>query len=123
MAKICHRCFELTNVILCFHRIIGYWPSFFSREITSIAFVPLYNSMTQFREMGGNRHRRGALRLVISSRMGELKIPRDLERVLFVVAHMVDALSHGAVLRRPPQMSLAEAKEEAVRAILAYLRA
>jgi hypothetical protein len=55
--------------------------------------------------------------------MGELKIPRDLERVLFVVAHMVDALSHGAVLRCPPQMSLAEAKEEAVRAILAYLHA
>ncbi|HEU0183904.1 MAG TPA: TetR/AcrR family transcriptional regulator [Blastocatellia bacterium] len=65
----------------------------------------------------------GALRLVISSGMGELKTPHDLERVLFVVTHMVDALSHGAVLQRPPQMSLAEAKEEAVRAILAYLRA
>jgi AcrR family transcriptional regulator len=66
---------------------------------------------------------RGALRPVISSRMGEIKNPRDPERVLFVVTHMVDALSHGAALRRPPQMSLAAAKEEAVRATLAYLGA
>jgi hypothetical protein len=36
---------------------------------------------------------------------------------------MVEALSHGAVLRRPPTMSLAEAKQEAVRAVLAYLHA
>jgi hypothetical protein len=34
--------------------------------------------------------------------MGELKIPSDLERVLFVITHMMDALSHGAVLRPPP---------------------
>jgi AcrR family transcriptional regulator len=66
---------------------------------------------------------RGALRPVISSRIGELKNSRDLERVLFVVTHMVDALSHGAALRRPPQISLAVAKEEAVRATLAYLGA
>jgi hypothetical protein len=36
---------------------------------------------------------------------------------------MVDALSHGAVLRRPPELSLAAAKEEVVRAVLAYLHA
>jgi hypothetical protein len=36
---------------------------------------------------------------------------------------MVDALSDGAVLRRPARLSLAAAKEEAVRAILAYLHA
>jgi hypothetical protein len=42
---------------------------------------------------------------------------------VFIVTHMVDALSHGAVLRRPPELSLAEAKEEAVKAILAYLTA
>jgi hypothetical protein len=35
---------------------------------------------------------------------------------------MVDALSHGAVLRRPPRMSLASAKEEAARAVLSYVR-
>src|SRR5262245_1365993 len=63
---------------------------------------------------------RGALRLAISSRAGELELPIDIERVLFVVTHMVDALSHGAALRRPQRLSLAAAKEEAVRAILAY---
>jgi hypothetical protein len=36
---------------------------------------------------------------------------------------MVEALSHGAVLRRPARMSLKDAKEEVVRAILAYLHA
>jgi hypothetical protein len=36
---------------------------------------------------------------------------------------MIEALSHGAVLRRPASVSLKDAKEEAVRAILAYLRA
>jgi len=36
---------------------------------------------------------------------------------------MVEALSHGAALKRPAGISLAEAKAEAVRAVLAYLRA
>jgi len=35
---------------------------------------------------------------------------------------MIDALAHGAVLRRPPGLSLGAAKEEAVRAVLAYLK-
>jgi AcrR family transcriptional regulator len=65
----------------------------------------------------------GAFRLAISSRAHELKPHRDLDKVVFVVTHMVDSLAHGAVLRRPPRLSLAAAKEEAVRAILAYLRA
>jgi AcrR family transcriptional regulator len=65
----------------------------------------------------------GAFLLAISSRAHELKKRRDLDKVVFVVTHMVEALSHGAVLRRPARMSLKEAKEEAVRAILAYLRA
>jgi hypothetical protein len=43
--------------------------------------------------------------------------------LVFVVTHVVEALSHGAVLRRPPHLSLAEAKKEAVRAVLAYLHA
>lgn len=64
----------------------------------------------------------GAFRLAISSRARELKIRRDLDLVVFVVTHMVEALSHGAVLRRPPRVSLAAAKQEAVRAVLAYLR-
>jgi len=65
----------------------------------------------------------GAFLLAISSRAHELKKRRDLDKVVFVVTHMVEALSHGAVLRRPVRMSLKDAKEEAVRAILAYLRA
>jgi AcrR family transcriptional regulator len=65
----------------------------------------------------------GAFRLAIASRAEEFKAPRDLDRVVFVVTHMVEALSHGAVLRRPARLSLAAAKEEAVRAVLAYLHA
>jgi AcrR family transcriptional regulator len=65
----------------------------------------------------------GAFLLAISSRAHELKKGRDLDKVVFVVTHMVEALSHGAILRRPAKMSLKDAKEEIVRAILTYLRA
>src|SRR5271154_2120689 len=65
----------------------------------------------------------GAFRLAIASRAHELNKGRDLDTVVFVVAHMVESLSHGAVLRRPATLSLAEAKEEVVGAVLAYLRA
>jgi len=64
----------------------------------------------------------GAFRLAISSRAHELKPRRNLDKVVFIVTHMVESLSHGAVLRRPPGLSLAAAKEEAVRAVLAYVR-
>lgn len=64
----------------------------------------------------------GVFRLAIASRAHELKKGRDLDSVIFVVTNMVEALSHGAVLRRPSGVSLAGAKAEAVRAILAYLR-
>jgi AcrR family transcriptional regulator len=64
----------------------------------------------------------GAFRLALAARAHEFKTPRDLDLVAFVVTHMVESLSHGAVLRRPPRVSLAAAKEEAVRAVMAYLR-
>jgi AcrR family transcriptional regulator len=64
----------------------------------------------------------GVFLLAISSRARELKKGRDLDSVVFVVTHMVDALSHGAILRRPATLSLAAAKEEIVRAVMAYLR-
>jgi AcrR family transcriptional regulator len=64
---------------------------------------------------------RRLLRAALSERLPER--PRDVEGALFVLAHMVDALAHGAALRRPPGLSLAAAKEEAVRAVVAYLRA
>jgi AcrR family transcriptional regulator len=63
----------------------------------------------------------GAFLLAISSRAQELKKGRDLDKLVFVVTHMVESLSHGALFRRPPGLSLADAKAEAVRAVLAYL--
>lgn len=65
---------------------------------------------------------RGAFRLALSARAGKERGPRDLERALFVLPHMVEALSHGAALRRPARLSLAAARDEAVRAVLAYVR-
>jgi len=63
----------------------------------------------------------GVFRLALASKSSELKGHRDLDKATFVVANMIDALAHGAVLRRPPGLSLAAAKEEAVRAVLTYL--
>ena len=63
----------------------------------------------------------GAFRLALSSRMQELQKGRDLDQLVFVVTHMVESLSHGALFRRPPGLSLAVAKAEVVRAVLAYL--
>jgi AcrR family transcriptional regulator len=63
----------------------------------------------------------GAFRLAIASRARELKKGRNLDAVTFVVAHMVDPLSHAALFRRPANLSLTDAKKEIVRAVLAYL--
>jgi AcrR family transcriptional regulator len=63
----------------------------------------------------------GAFRLAIASRAHELKKRTDIDKTVFVVTHMVEALSHGAVQRRPPGLSLADAREEAVQAVFAYL--
>jgi AcrR family transcriptional regulator len=63
----------------------------------------------------------GAFLLAISSRAHELNKGRNLDKVVFVVTHMVESLSHGALFRRPQNVSLAEAKAEIVRAVLAYL--
>ena len=45
----------------------------------------------------------------------------DLDTRAFVMANMVDALGHAVVLRRPRGLSLAKAKAESCKAILAYL--
>jgi AcrR family transcriptional regulator len=58
-----------------------------------------------------------ALRLAL----GSAGAGPSLERRIFVLTHMVEALAHGAVLRRPPSLSFAAAREEAVRAVLAYV--
>jgi AcrR family transcriptional regulator len=63
----------------------------------------------------------GAFRLALASRTHELKPGRDLDHLAFVVANLVESLSHAALLRRPPRLSLAGAKAEVLRAVLAYL--
>jgi AcrR family transcriptional regulator len=62
------------------------------------------------------------LRLAIDAQ-GRAKSPADRDRMLFALTHMVEALTHGAVLARPPRVSLAAATDESVRATLAYLHA
>jgi AcrR family transcriptional regulator len=68
-----------------------------------------------------------AFKLAIASRTRELghaalKKGRNLDKLAFVVTNMVESLSHGALFRKPSSLSLADAKSESVRAILAYLR-
>jgi AcrR family transcriptional regulator len=67
--------------------------------------------------------RHGAFLLAIAARSHELKKHRDPVKAAFIVTHMVESLSHGVVLRRPPGLSRSDAKKEAVRAVLAYLHA
>jgi AcrR family transcriptional regulator len=62
----------------------------------------------------------GVFRLAIASRMQEVN-RNDLDKNVFVVTHMVESLCHGALYRRPAGLSLAGAKAEIVRAVLAYL--
>jgi Tetracyclin repressor-like, C-terminal domain len=64
----------------------------------------------------------GVFRLALAAK-AEFRKRRNLDRAVFVVANMIDSLAHAALLRRPRGVSLSAAKEEAVRAILAYLRA
>jgi len=63
-----------------------------------------------------------ALRAIISDRAHEVTRSRDVDRTLFNVPNMMDTLAHEAVLARPPQLSLADAKDEAARAVSEYLR-
>ena len=65
---------------------------------------------------------RNALRLAISARAEVRYAREELDRLLFVLPVMIDALAHG-VAHRGPGLSLTAAKREAVRAVLAYLHA
>ena len=66
---------------------------------------------------------RGIFRLAIASKDTHLKSRGDIEKVVFVVANMVDALSHAVVLHRPAGLAMRELKDEGVGAVMAYLRA
>jgi AcrR family transcriptional regulator len=65
---------------------------------------------------------RNTFRIAITSRSRRVTTT-DLDRALFVLPHVVDALVHGAVHRRPARMSVRSATDEAVKAVLACLRA
>ncbi len=66
---------------------------------------------------------RDALKLALASRGSRRNpmTPRETARVLFVLPHLIEAFAHGAA--RPGGLSLGVAREEAVRAVLAYLSA
>ena len=64
----------------------------------------------------------GAFRLALASRAHELRKGSNLDGLVFVVTNMVESLSHAAMFRRPPSLSLASAQDEALRAVLAYLQ-
>src|ERR1700723_125310 len=85
-------------------------------ELYELLFTEVPHKADGARECAVRLH--GVFLLAISARARELKKGRDLDSVVFVVTHMVDALSHGAVLRRPAGLSLAEAREEIVRAVM-----
>jgi len=64
----------------------------------------------------------GTFRLALASRAREIENRSNLDKVVFIVANMIDSLAHSAALRRPAGLSLSAAKEESVRAVLTYLR-
>jgi AcrR family transcriptional regulator len=66
---------------------------------------------------------RRVLRVAFAAREKELPRGRSLDRLLFTMPIVIDAMAHGAALRRPARMSVAAAKDEAVRAALACLDA
>ncbi len=65
----------------------------------------------------------GIFRIAIASKDTDPKSREDIEKVVFVVANMVDALSHAFVLHRPAGLAVRELKDEGVDAVMAYLRA
>jgi AcrR family transcriptional regulator len=65
----------------------------------------------------------GAFRQALAARTRKKKKLRNLDKTVFTVTQLVDALSHGAALKRPSGVTLEEAKQEALRAVMAYLGA
>jgi AcrR family transcriptional regulator len=88
-------------------------------ELYELLFTEVPHRADGTRDFAMRLH--GAFRLAISARAHELKRGVDVDRLVFVVTHMVESLTHGALFRRPPGLSLEDAKVEAVRAVLAYL--
>jgi AcrR family transcriptional regulator len=64
---------------------------------------------------------RGAVRLALAAHASELDLAAGEDRLLFVLTQMMESLAHAVVLHRPRSLSLAAAKEEAVRAVVSYV--
>ena len=62
-----------------------------------------------------------AFHAALASHVRSLGRRIDLDTRAFVMANLVEALGHAVVLRRPRGLSLARAKAESCKAILAYL--
>lgn len=63
----------------------------------------------------------GVFRLALSARVPDGQWREDLDKIAFVVANMVDSLSHAAALRRPAGLSVEDATAEGVKAVMAYV--
>jgi AcrR family transcriptional regulator len=64
----------------------------------------------------------GVFRLALAAKKGEMRRGLDLDVAAFVVGNMIDALAHGGAMRRPRGVTVEEAKEEGVRAVVGYLK-
>jgi AcrR family transcriptional regulator len=62
----------------------------------------------------------GALHVIVSSRANEV-VASQTPAFVFVLANMLEALSHATVLRRPPAISFELAREQAGRALIAWI--
>jgi AcrR family transcriptional regulator len=62
-----------------------------------------------------------AFRNALAPHAGKFGRHADLDTLAFVTINMIEALGHAVVLRRPHSLSLARAKAECCKAILAYL--
>jgi AcrR family transcriptional regulator len=65
---------------------------------------------------------RSACRRALTARFGEEKTAREIDRMLFALPLMIEALTHGAAYSRPARFPMSAAKDEAVRALVAYIR-
>ena len=62
-----------------------------------------------------------AFRTALAPHVKSLSGKSDLDTRAFVLANMIEALGHAIVFRRPHGLSLARAKAESCKAVLAYL--
>jgi AcrR family transcriptional regulator len=66
---------------------------------------------------------RNTFKLAITSRARGAVAARDLDRMLFVLPHVVDALVHGVAHRRPARLSVGAATDDAIKAVIACMQA